>query len=443
MSPTRQIQKKGSLICQMGVYVLALMVFFLPVHTTEATGKVTNITIALQAAGGMGDAVAPAILKFNEQFKGRIHANIARIPFPQINERVMMDLIGKTAGYDVIPVNSAWKAQFVPFCSSIEKFIKSDPDVNMDAFPQAPLADCYYNGTPFSLPARAGVNIMYYRKDLFKQAGLTTPKTHQEYLEAAIKLTKDTDGDGKPEIYGTSFAVQFPGTTTVSFANFLWTAGGQYLDEKFKHSALMKPESIYAGRFVVDLLRKYYVVPEGVLGWCEWVEELEAFLRGDVAIYFAYSPRVLIVEDPTRSKVAGKVGYDVIPLKEGVEKTPGVYYYVGWNFAINGASQKKGAAWELIKYLSSYETQKYLALEAANGPTRKDVMMDPDFEKVYPAARPLLETMKHARCFPPIPEWAKVADIFHEQWQFVLTGTKTVEKAFEDASKKINAALAE
>ena len=43
--------------------------------------------------------------------------------------------------------------------------------------------------------------VLYYN-DMFEEAGPEVPKTWDEWKDAAEKLTKDTDGDGEPDIYG-------------------------------------------------------------------------------------------------------------------------------------------------------------------------------------------------------------------------------------------------
>ena len=37
---------------------------------------------------------------------------------------------------------------------------------------------------------------------MFRKVGISVPKTYAEFLEACRKLTQDTNGDGKTDIYG-------------------------------------------------------------------------------------------------------------------------------------------------------------------------------------------------------------------------------------------------
>ena len=54
----------------------------------------------------------------------------------------------------------------------------------------------------YGLVHAAGTSLLIYRKDLAKEHGVTQPETWAELIEAAKKLTLDTDGDGNVDVYG-------------------------------------------------------------------------------------------------------------------------------------------------------------------------------------------------------------------------------------------------
>src|SRR5216684_1915197 len=55
--------------------------------------------------------------------------------------------------------------------------------------PDARFKDATVNGKIYGVPSFAFVSWMYYRADWFKEAGLAPPKTFDDFLNAAIKLT--------------------------------------------------------------------------------------------------------------------------------------------------------------------------------------------------------------------------------------------------------------
>jgi len=59
-----------------------------------------------------------------------------------------------------------------------------------------------YGDHYYGLVHAAGTSLLIYRKDLAKKKKLKGPKTWNDLLKIAKKLTMDTDGDGKIDIYG-------------------------------------------------------------------------------------------------------------------------------------------------------------------------------------------------------------------------------------------------
>ena len=61
---------------------------------------------------------------------------------------------------------------------------------------------CFADGKWYGLVHASGTSLMIYRKDLAKKMGIEPPKTWDDFVKIAEKLTIDENKDGKPEIYG-------------------------------------------------------------------------------------------------------------------------------------------------------------------------------------------------------------------------------------------------
>ena len=60
----------------------------------------------------------------------------------------------------------------------------------------------------YVMPWNTQVLYVYYRPSMFKDAGVSVPKTYQEFLEACRKLTRDTNGDGRWTFTGSACGAQ-------------------------------------------------------------------------------------------------------------------------------------------------------------------------------------------------------------------------------------------
>ena len=61
---------------------------------------------------------------------------------------------------------------------------------------------CNVGGKQYGLVHAAGTSLLIYRKDLAAKAGLKPPRTWADLLANAKALARDTNGDGKIDIYG-------------------------------------------------------------------------------------------------------------------------------------------------------------------------------------------------------------------------------------------------
>jgi multiple sugar transport system substrate-binding protein len=98
----------------------------------------------------------------------------------------------------------------------------------------------------------------------------------------------------------------------------LFVHGGDYLTKDGK-SALNSPEWVKTMDVYAGMLRRYG--PPGVVNF-NWYECSSAFMQGQVGIYFDGVNFANQFEDPAKSKIAGKVGYAVLPAGPAGHFTP-------------------------------------------------------------------------------------------------------------------------
>ncbi|WJH37295.1 sugar ABC transporter substrate-binding protein [Paenibacillus sp. CC-CFT747] len=113
-------------------------------------------------------------------------------------------------------------------------------------------------GDLYGLPKDVGPWALAYNKELFDKAKVPYPPseagkwTWDDFLNTAKKLTQDTNGDGKTDIYG---AANFP------LEGAVWANGGDYVDYSTGKIKVDTPEFANAMQFVADLGLKHHVTP--------------------------------------------------------------------------------------------------------------------------------------------------------------------------------------
>ncbi|MBO5335809.1 MAG: sugar ABC transporter substrate-binding protein [Lachnospiraceae bacterium] len=116
-------------------------------------------------------------------------------------------------------------------------------------------------GSLYCLPKDFSTFAFAYNKDLFDAAGLAypdpeNPYTWDEFLEVCKQLTKDTDGDGEVDQWGTANALQW------ALDAFIYTNGGHFLNEDYTQVVIDgQQEFIDAFQYFADLTCKHGVTP--------------------------------------------------------------------------------------------------------------------------------------------------------------------------------------
>jgi len=283
--------------------------------------------------------------------------------------------------------------------------------------------------------------ILYYRTDLFREAGLDPekpPTTWDELVEYAKVLTKPEEN-----IWGFVVEGKGPGHPEVpcKYLDFLYAAGGSIFadDEKdFSKVVLDETPGIEAMQFMVDLLHKYKVCPPGALGFdCADVHTM--FMQGVLAMAHNWPYQFGLCIDPSASKVVDKFDVALMPKKVRIAGAA-----FAWFLAIPSSSKNKEAAWEFVHFMTSSEELYGLNLYNPGPVMRKsaaklieDDPKVPDLTKKFirvcteMLGHGITNAVKHTK-------YAVIKDeIIGGMIPEALAQRKTPEKAVKDAAEAI------
>ena len=101
--------------------------------------------------------------------------------------------------------------------------------LDRDAFYAPPLEGFTYNGELVCMPQNVSSLVVYWNRALFAEYGVEPPRPDwrwSDFHDAAKALTRDLDGDRRPEIYGLDVD-----PSIVRLAPFVWQTGGRLVDD--------------------------------------------------------------------------------------------------------------------------------------------------------------------------------------------------------------------
>ncbi len=136
------------------------------------------------------------------------------------------------------PVNLAIRGALVDL-SQFEDF----PEV-AKRFHESALIPYYFDGKCYALPETQNYDVMFYRKDIFEEMGLSVPTTWEEFYEIAARLYINNMMIGIPESQRT-------------FEMLLFQNGGTFYNEKLTKTAFDTPEALKAFKQWTELYSKH------------------------------------------------------------------------------------------------------------------------------------------------------------------------------------------
>jgi multiple sugar transport system substrate-binding protein len=332
----------------------------------------TKLEVIL-AKGPRGDNLQRYAKEFTELTGIQVESE--QIPEQQQRQKVVIELASGKPSFDVIHLSyHVQKRQFekAGWLADLSGYMKeanlTAADLVESDFSAAGLQYARNDkGQMLSLPWSVDYFILYYNKEMFQKKGIEIPKTLDEMVLAAEKLTDPKEG---------TFGFVGRGLRNANmtlWTNFFLNYGGEFLDAK-GNILTDGPEAIEATKLYQRLLTK--VAPPGVAGF-NWMESMAAFTQGRAAMWIDGVGWAPPLEDPAASRIVGKVGYTIVPA--GPRGKYSATY--GDGIGVAQACPNKEAAYLLCQWLVS-KTQGARLLQAGGGvPFRNSVLDDSDTRK--------------------------------------------------------------
>jgi multiple sugar transport system substrate-binding protein len=273
--------------------------------------------------------------------------------------------------------------------------------VNASTFFSGPLAACTLKGRLYGVPSFLDAGLLFLRKDLLHNHGFNPPRTWNEMVTQGQTIIESAR-NAELHTYSAQFK-QYEGLVC-NMMEFIWSKGGQALVPETGKVSVAEPPVLEAITFVRDQIIDG-AAPRGVLGY-EEPESLALFVQGKAVFHRNWPYAWTVANDPNRSRVSGKVSLASLPAFDGHAPASALG---GWQFGISRWSRQPDAACRFIDFMSSFESQKILALEAGLAPARKAVYRDPEVQANMPHLVMFLPIFEKARPRPLSPIYPMIS----------------------------------
>jgi len=283
-------------------------------------------------------------------------------------------------------------------------------------------------GKTWGIPFQRSTIVLYYNKEMFKDAGLDpnrAPATWKEMVEVAQKLTK-RDASGKVTQWGVQIPASgfpywlFQGLTTENDVQLMNAAGTEtYYD---------KPAVIEALQYWMDLTAKYKVHPEGIV---EWGTTPKDFFERKVAMIWTTTGNLTNIKNNAKFDF----GVAMLPANKRRGSPTG-----GGNFYLfkRAKPEQQAAAFKFIKWITSPARAAQWGIDTGYVAVRPDAWETPVMKKYvadFPPAAVARDQLQYAVAELSTHDNQRVTKALNDGLQAGLTGTKSAEQAMKDSQR--------
>jgi len=398
----------------------------------ESASGVVELQFWHAMGGPLGDALDGLVDEFNETHPGIQIQSISMGRYQALSQKIMAAV---AAGQppDLAQAYEAWTENLIENGSAepLSGYITGPDGLTDDEiadFVKGMIENNTWNGEVYSFPFNKSVRALYINKDLFAEEGIdAAPVNWDEYLDFSRRLTKDRNGDGTIDQWGTAGQI-----SAWMFENLLVQNGGRILTADGKRAAFDSPEGVEALEFMVRLLTEYGKVTSGY-------EYQNDFQAGKVGMIEGSTVSLSFME--------GKYTFDmaVAPLPERKQKACLV---AGTNIVIfaDSPDAKKAAAWKFIKWFTSPEITARWAALTGYAPVRRSAMDDPvmvqRFDEIE-GLREVIAQLDFATYEPRSAAWYAGRKSLEETGiESALRRQRSPREALASAAAAVNAELA-
>lgn len=395
----------------------------------EREPRADKTTIVFKHGKAMGGKTLEELINRFEKQNPKIKVIEETLPATtdEQHQFYITNLEGHSSSFDVMSLDIIWIPEFAQ-AGWLEDLTERMPPQEIEKFLTGPVEADTYNGRLYAIPWYTDAGILYYRKDLLAKYGLKPPGTMEELVSSARKVL---EGEKDPDLYGFIWqGKQYEGLVCVAL-EFIRGSGGQ-IQDKEGHCSLRTPEVINALGFMHDLIHKYKISPP-LVTTADEESTRHIFGRGR-AVYMRNWPYAWNLFQEEGSRVKGLVGVAAMPPLRSNQSKPTLG---GWQLGINKYSRNKDASWRFVEFMTSYDSQKALAIGAGFKPSRKTVYSDPDLISRQPFIVGLYPLIAEARPRPVTPFYPMMSQVLQSEFSAVINGIKSPEEATGRAEKEI------
>ena len=400
------------------------------------------------------DPTSMAMSGLREQFEMILGVGIRHraMSIDRLRHEIVENSKKQLSSYDLIACDLPWFGDMISRgrLLSLDSLI-AESELDLGDFLPDSIASVRRDGQIYGLPLLTTAELLVFRQDVFREAGVHPPQTISGLLEAASRLHKPNRGirgiawngaRGTALGHTFMFIMAAHGHPILGLAQdqhgfCAEDAAGEHLRPAFD-----RPEARATAELLLELLP---YSPPNVLSMT-WIDRARAYAEGDVAMAYCHTTLANLFELDESSPACRRTGYMAHPTAPGARPISPLGGYA-LTIPSNIAPERIPAAWTAMQAFTSASAAKLFVANGNLASPRFSLARDPEIAAMSPliGAVDRLARSGTLRMWPrpPVPGISSVMIIAGEEIHDMLKGEKSVSTALAKAQNRADQAMRE
>lgn len=369
--------------------------------------------------------------ELKEKAPDGVSVDVEMTNYTDWQEKMRLNLSSQAASYDITYITPQDIAEFAAngWLEPLDEYVEKYWDqYNFADIPQY-LWDAYsYDGHIYGIPSHQWAMVLFYRTDLFEDAGLAVPQTLDEMVNAASKLKTDKRS-------GITLTLKASDMLMVTYQSFLTACNGWFWDADY-NPTFSSAESLKA----IEYMQKLYDYAPADSSSYTNNEATVAMGQDLAAMAMLQTTRSSSMSDPSQSNVIGLVDFASAPSQVAGGTSAAIWNTAGYSIS---KFSKNDIETSFHVIAAATDADSSAGGVESGMPCRTSVLSDelldtrPDYDAAWKAI------LSGATLRPTIPEFNEIMVTSMTALSSVLTGQTDAVTAMAKVDEEVRAIFQE
>ncbi len=377
------------------------------------------------AMGREAEVVAELIPEFERETG--IDVEIQQIPWTAAHEKLLTAFAAQALP-DVCQLGNTWLPEFAALgvLEPLQPFVDASSVVDPDDFFTGIWDTSVIDGQLLGIPWYVDTRLLFYRKDLLREAGVQRPPRTWAEWEQAMAAVKAHVGPDR-------YAILMPLNEFEQQLSFALQQDDPLLRDHGTRGNFQSPGFRRALAFYANMFEQ---------GWAPKMSETQIsnvwdeFFNGFYAFYLSGPWNIREFRKRQPPGLEGQWGTMPLPGPDG----PGAGIAGGTSLVIFRDSPRQQQAWKLIEFLSRPDIQQRFHAMIGDLPPRRSTWEHPALAQDE-FARAFRDQLERVKPTPKVLEWERIVQEMRIATERVVRGGQPQDQALAELDRRVDAIL--